>query len=315
MTDTSGRSATAGERVRIVVIVNPVKVPDVDALRALVEARVRDLDPDSGVIEVTWAETTEADPGTRQARAAVDAGATLVIAAGGDGTVTACASALAWARVTLGIVPVGTGNLLARNLELPLQVERAVDVALGGIDRRIDVLESGDETHVVMAGMGLDAALIRDTDDGLKQRIGWLTYIGGARRAMLGTPRQKYTITFDNGASVIEQRAVGVVVANVGGLTGGLTLLTDARPDDGRFDVLILSPHRKVAHWASVLAHVVVRRLHDDARVRITQAEQVTIGTDVAAPTQFDGEHRGDRRELSVTARPAALLVRCPATA
>lgn len=315
MTDASDHSETSDERVGIVVIVNPVKVPDADALRAHVEAKVRELDPDGGSVDVTWVETTPSDPGSSQARAAVDAGATLVIAVGGDGTVTACAGVLAGTRVALGIVPAGTGNLLARNLGIPLQLERAIDVALGGIDRRIDVLQSGDETYAVMAGMGLDAAMIRDTDDGLKERIGWLTYLGGARRAITGTPRQRYTISFDNGASVIEQRAVGVVVANVGGLTGGLTLLTDARPDDGRFDVLILSPHRRFGHWASLLAHVVLRRLHDDARVVITQATQVTITTHEAAPTQFDGEHRGDRRELSVAVRPGALIVRCPAIA
>lgn len=313
MTDTPGRSSTPDGRVRIVVIVNSVKVPDLDALRALVDDGVRKLDPDGTAVEVRWTETTEADPGTGQARSAVDAGATLVLAVGGDGTVTACVGALAGTRVALGIVPTGTGNLLARNLDIPLQTDLAVEVALGGVDRRIDVLQSGDETSAVMAGIGLDAALIRDTDDGLKDRVGWLTYLGGARRAIVGTPRQKYSISFDNGASVIEQRAVGVVVANVGGLTGGITLLTDARPDDGRFDVLILSPHKRFGHWVSILAHVVARRLHDHARVRITQAKQVTITTDEPAPTQFDGEHRGDQRELSVAVRPGALVVRCPA--
>jgi diacylglycerol kinase (ATP) len=305
------RSATPDRRAGIVVIVNPVKVPDVTALRARVEDRVRDVDPDGNLVDVTWTETTEDDPGTGQARAAVEADATLVIAVGGDGTVTACAAALADTGVALGIVPAGTGNLLARNLALPLQIERAVDVAIGGVDRHIDVLQSGDETYVVAAGLGLDAALIRDTDENLKARIGWLTYIGGARRAILGTPRQKYTVTFDGGASVIEQRAVGVVVANVGGLTGGLTLLTDARPDDGRFDVLILSPHRRFGHWASLLVRVALRRLHDDARVHITQATEVMITTNEPAPVQFDGEHRGERRELSVKVRPGALVVRC----
>lgn len=314
MADPSDEPATTQERVGIVVVVNPVKVPDVDAFRARVEERVRELDPDGRSVDVRWTETTAADPGVSQARAAVEAKATLVIAVGGDGTVTACAGALGGTRVALGIVPAGTGNLLARNLAIPLQLDRAVEVALAGVDRRIDVLQSGDETYVVMAGIGLDAAMIRDTDDDLKERIGWLTYLGGARRAIMGTPRQTYRITFDNGASVIQQRAVGVVVANVGGLTGGLTLFTDARPDDGRFDVLILSPHKRFGHWISMLARVAVRRLDDDARVRITQAKQVTITTDVAAPTQFDGEHRGDTRELSVTVRPGALIVRCPAT-
>lgn len=315
MTNASGRSSTSERRMGIVVIVNPVKVPDIDAFRALVDAGVRKIDPAGTAVEVRWAETTKADPGTSQARSAVEDGATLVIAVGGDGTVTACAAALAGTRVALGIIPTGTGNLLARNLQIPLHADLALDVALDGIDRRIDVLQSGDETYAVMAGIGLDAALIRDTDDGLKERIGWLTYIGGARRAILGTPRQNYSISFDNGTSIFKQRAVGVVVANVGGLTGGITLLTAARPDDGRFDVLILSPRRGFGHWASLLARVIARRLDDDARVHITQAQQVTITTDALAPTQFDGEHRGDTRELSVTVRPGALVVRCPAKA
>lgn len=312
MTDLSANPVTEVDHSFVVMIVNPVKVPDFEAFRATVEAGVREIDPAGLSVEVRWAETTPTDPGTGQVQAALDAGATMVVAVGGDGTVAACASALAGTDVALGIIPLGTGNLLARNLGIPLQAERAVEVVLGGVDQRIDVLQSGEETYAVMAGIGLDAALIRDTDDELKARIGWLTYLGGARRAILGTPRQKYRVSIDNGASVIEQKAVGVIVANVGGLTGGITLLTQARPDDGRFDVLILSPHKRLGHWVSMLAHVATRRLHDNARVRITQAEQVTITTDEPAPIQFDGEHRGDRRELSVVVRPGALVVRCP---
>lgn len=315
MTTTSESPVTTVHHSCIVMIVNPAKVSDLDGFRARVVAAVHDLDPDGNSVELRWTETTPAHTGTDQAREAVEAGASMVVAVGGDGTVAACARALAGTDVTLGIIPLGTGNLLARNLEIPLQLDRAIAVMLGGDDRPIDVLQSGDETYTVMAGIGLDAALIRDTDDTLKARIGWLTYLGGARRAILGTPRQTYRITFDNGASVIKQKAVGVIVANVGGLTGGITLLTDARPDDGRFDVLILSPHKRFGHWISMLAHVATRRLHDNARVRITQAEQVTITTDTPAPTQFDGEHRGDRRELSVAVRPGALVVRCPANA
>jgi len=118
------------------VIVNPSKSVDVEYLRDLVEQTAAEV----GLEPPLWFETTVEDPGLGQAREAVEKGASVVIAAGGDGTVRAVAEALAGTGVPMGLIPLGTGNLLARNLDLPLGSQRElVATALTGRDRPMDL--------------------------------------------------------------------------------------------------------------------------------------------------------------------------------
>ena len=152
---------------------NPSTVDDPEGLRA--ELKRRDA-----TSEIDWLETTEDDPGAGQTRQALAAGADLVLVCGGDGTVAACAGALAGTGVPIGLVPTGTGNLLVRNLGLPLDVPTALDQALGSSRRTIDLLESDGRRFAVMAGLGFDAAMIRDTGEQAKARHGWAAYV--ARR-------------------------------------------------------------------------------------------------------------------------------------
>ena len=215
-------------------MLNPAKIDDLAALKAAITERCGDEQP-------AWYETTEDDTGAGQAAAAVAAGARLVLVCGGDGTVAACAGALAGTGVAMAVVPVGTGNLLARNLGIPLELAEALEVAFGTAERVIDVLEAAEQRFVVMAGLGFDAALIRDTDDDLKERLGWLAYVGGLARALRRSPHARFTITIDDGLPVSTE-AIGVLVGNVGQLEAGITLMPDASPDDGQLDVLVLAP-------------------------------------------------------------------------
>ncbi|WP_454777643.1 diacylglycerol/lipid kinase family protein [Georgenia muralis] len=134
------------------VVFNPSKSADGEALRRLVTQTATD----AGLPEPMWFETTVEDPGLGQAREAVERGASVVISAGGDGTVRAVAEALAGTGVPMGLIPLGTGNLLARNLDLPLGSERElVSTALTGRDRPMDLgwlrtepLSAADERKV-----------------------------------------------------------------------------------------------------------------------------------------------------------------------
>jgi hypothetical protein len=146
---------------RLAVVLNPIKVTDARAFRRMVnEAADR-----AGWDNPMWFETSVDDAGRQMAHAALTAGADVVVAAGGDGTVRVVAAELARTGVPLGILPVGTGNLLARNLSLPLQMDVALDVVLQGQDRAIDLVRiTGDEMepdhYAVMGGLGLDAAIM-----------------------------------------------------------------------------------------------------------------------------------------------------------
>ena len=141
---------------RAAVVVNPTKLDDYEAFRKSV-GRAMD---DHGWGEPAWRETTPEDPGRGQAEAAVSAGVDLVIACGGDGTVTACAEGVAGTGVPLAVIPLGTGNLLARNVGVPMGLEEALEVALGGVQQSVDAGRVNGTLFVVMAGLGLDARML-----------------------------------------------------------------------------------------------------------------------------------------------------------
>jgi len=287
---------------RVAAVLNPVKVTDLPALKAAITERCDGVEP-------TWYETTEEDPGAGQAAAAIEAGAELVLVCGGDGTVAACAGALANTGVAMAMVPSGTGNLLARNLGIPLEVSEALDVAFGPDERTLDVLESGEQRFVVMAGLGFDAALMRDTDEGLKDRIGWLAYVGGMAKALRRTPRARFTVTLDDGPAETS-KAIGVLVGNVGQLQGGITLLPDADPDDGQLDVIVLAP-RTVRDWPALVWRILLRRPDSGRQADIRRGKVVHISAPVEVPVEFDGDFRGAATELRVEVLPSALVLRC----
>jgi len=286
----------------VAAVVNPVKVTDLDALKRAIADRAGG--------EVGWWLTTEQDPGTGQAEQAVADGAKLVLVCGGDGTVAACAAVLAGTGVTMALLPDGTGNLLARNLGIPLELPEALDVAFEGSDRQLDVLDAGDRRFMVMAGLGFDAALIRDTDEQLKARIGWPAYLAGFVRAIRRHRRTRYEITMDDEPPQ-HRRAIGVLVGNVGQLEANITLLPDAAPDDGILDVIVLAP-RTPLDWPVLAGRILARRSSSGRQADILRGRRVRIAAERAVPFEFDGDYVGERSELDVEVLPGALLLRCP---
>ena len=223
---------TGTGRKRVAVVLNPSKIADVEDFKD----RVRQVAQRDGWNEPLWFETTIEDPGHGQALAALQTDVDLIIAAGGDGTVRAVCEEVARTGVAVGILPHGTGNLLARNLRIPLNTRDALDVAFSGQDKAIDLstlkTDSGTDTwFLVMAGLGMDAAIMTGVDDKLKAKVGWLAYfVSGVKAARY--PAMKVQISVDDG-EFRKFRARTVVVGNVGFLQGGIPLLPDAQIDDG----------------------------------------------------------------------------------
>lgn len=221
-------SGKSGHHGRVWVVVNPTKLVDPQSFRARVSSEVlrRTSRP------VMWIETTAADPGTGQAIEALRHRPSLIVAAGGDGTVRAVAAGVAHSGVDMAVLPVGTGNLLARNLGIPLELDRALDVALTPVARPMDLawirmkrvsvppdlpaegallrhagaaevrtLPEGtpepalDEyAYVVIAGVGFDGQTMAETTPELKRKIGWTAYFFTALRS-LRIERMKATVT------------------------------------------------------------------------------------------------------------------------
>jgi diacylglycerol kinase family enzyme len=295
------------ERRRAAVVVNPTKVADLDeeyrAVCAFFAAE--------GWGQPLWYTTRLDELGVGHARAAAAAGADVVFACGGDGTISSVLSGLAGTGVPLAILPAGTGNLLARNLALPSDRDACLRIGIGGADRKIDVGRV-DETHrfAVMAGMGLDAAMITDAPARLKARIGWPAYVvSGAKH--LFDRRAHVTITVDDEPPV-ELRARGVVIGNVGRLQAGMILMPEAEPDDGILDVAVLVP-TSLRQWTMLALHVIRRRpAHRGARIEHFRGRRISITCDHDWPREIDGDLLQPGREMTIVVEPRALLVRIP---
>ncbi|MFD5225565.1 diacylglycerol/lipid kinase family protein [Microbacterium sp. NPDC058342] len=309
--------------MRIGIVWNPTKV-DEEQLHAAVDAAF----PEEA--EVLWWETSEDDPGRSMAEAAVEAGCDVVLAVGGDGTVRTVAEVIAQAgedAPRLGIVPQGTGNLLARNLGIPLgSIPKALATIASGGEREIDMgwvrTDAADPEvgFLVMIGCGLDAHMLAETDDRLKDRAGWLAYVEAMGRAVNAAETVDFEVTLDGG----EQHALRghtLLIGNCGSIQGGVTLLPDAQPDDGRLDLLLVSAEG-VAEWAETLRTIVwdngIRRLlgGTDDTVSTGAAQHLTgesVSITLPTPVAFeiDGEESGEVSALEVRVQPGALRILC----
>lgn len=321
----SAQDADAGlTGLRAVVVRHP------NACGDQLAARIRGILDRHGYTDQWWTETSEEHPGGGPEALKEAATADLVVVCGGDGTVRACAVGTAGTGVPMAIVPCGTGNLLARNLGLPTDAATALDRALAGEATSIDVGrvhgDGLDETgFTVMAGAGFDAAMVRDASEDLKSRIGWAAYaLSGARH--LRDPRMRLSIQLDGGP-VLERRARMVVIGNVGALQGGLPLLPDARPDDGRLDVVLLDPRGPVG-WLATAGHFATRMLPGRPRPTVTDtrggrpaargaleyftAASVDLRFATPQPRELDGDSAGNGVRLAVEVRPGALRIQLP---
>ncbi|HEX2498413.1 MAG TPA: YegS/Rv2252/BmrU family lipid kinase [Actinomycetes bacterium] len=288
------------------VVLNPAKYAD---LGATVRAEILVQAAALGYDEPVFRETTLLDAGLGQARELVELGTGLVIACGGDGTVRACADALAGTAVPLGIVPAGTGNLLARNLALPMDITHAVHVALTGQDRRIDLGVVDGQRFAVMAGIGFDAAMVAGTSERLKTGMGWPAYLLSGARHLFGDI-MRVTVRVDGGPE-LQRRARLVLVGNVGRITGGIPLLPDAAPDDGLLDVVILTP-RTLVGWARVASRVLTRNRRTRRPVERHRGKRIEVRTEKPHPRELDGDNIPDAAEFVVEIEPATLTVRVP---
>jgi diacylglycerol kinase (ATP) len=316
---------------RAAVIYNPLKV-DLPRLKKTVAAAAQR----ARWADTIWLQTTEAETGHGLGETAVRRGVTVVLVAGGDGTVRAVAGALRGTGIPLALVPSGTGNLLARNLELPLSnLESSVELAFSGADRPIDLglaritrADGHEEEHafIVMAGLGLDAKMIKNTSSRLKKAVGWLAYIDGIARSLpeLKPVRVRYRL---GGGSERSMTVHTIIIGNCGVLPGGFLLMPDAKPDDGILDIAALRPRgplgwlavwRKVAWDNGVLRKSAIgRKIIDLSRdvkgVTYLTGRTLEIAVVVPQDFQLDGDEFGEAQAVTVWLDDGALIVKVAA--
>ena len=398
-TDGGTRATTRTGRPLACVVVNPSKPRATAAVRSLLEGELRE----AGYAEPVWLETSVSEPGTMQARLALAAGASLVVAAGGDGTVRSVAAGLAGTGAQMGIVPLGTANLAARHLGVPVGDARAAArVVAHGVDLPADLAwvrtepwsdpgalpdptppddprgradsaaltdraaaappdspptaadpadsrqlsaeaaravrtiqratrrphqwtrpTLGDEhACMVVAGIGFDAGLVASTRPALKARVGWGAYALAAMEN-LGSPRMDLVLSLldEAGARRVERlRARNLLVANGGRLPAGITLLPQARTDDGLLDVAAIDTVAGLAGWSSLARQVLPpyaahysesgRSL---GRVMLRRGGEVAVQLSAPALVEVDGDLLAPTQSMRVRIDPGALLIRRPA--
>ena len=308
---------------RIAVVLNPSKFAETESIRQRLSELVERIEG----AETVFYETTIDDPGQGQAEQALGEGADLVMAAGGDGTVRMVASVLAGTGVPMGIIPAGTGNLLARNVEVPLEDPgAAMTAALTGEDRQVDVgwLRTGDspaaalsaprQIFLVIAGFGADAEMIGYTVPRLKKRIGWIAYVLGGVRTLLG--RSVDVVVQLPDESQHAHKARTVLLGNVGRLPGGLVLMPDATIDNGRLEVVVAG-WRGAAGFSQVATQVINPRLKPRFGPRLSTLERyltpgIRVATAKAQPVQLDGDTDVEATHMIATVESGGLRLRAP---
>lgn len=319
-----------GDRQRVAaVIYNPIKV-DLPAIEAVVAAE----QAAAGWGETLWFATTADDPGKGATDAALAENVTMIIVAGGDGTVRAVAEAVSTHDVALALLPSGTGNLLARNLKLTLDdLEHSIHSAFTGDDRQIDLgmieirrRDSSVDRHayLVMAGLGLDAKMLANTDDELKAKIGWLAYVKAIAIALQDKNQLKvrYKLDADRSRSL---RAHTVIIGNCGSLQANVLLMPDAAVDDGELDIVLLRPEGFVS-WAQILTKIIWEngvlsrtplgrkfRTKEVKALNYIKGRRFTMTVSRPELIELDGDEFGQAVAIRTWVEPGKLKVRVPA--
>jgi diacylglycerol kinase (ATP) len=262
-----------------------------------------------GVADPAWYEVPKSRKAPAEVQRAMEAGVDLLFVWGGDGIVQRCIDTVAGSKVALAIVPAGTSNLLARNLGIPIDIGEAVAVGLHGARRRLDVGRFNKERFAVMAGVGIDAAMIRDADGILKERLGRAAYVWTGLKNLRAEPVGA-EITVD-GVHWFSGESTCVLIGNVGGLFGGIEVFSDASPDDGLLEVGVVTADG-VGEWARTVAKTVVSTAEMSPFVQVAKARSVKIKLDRKVLYELDGGDRTKTKSFKVKVEPAAITICVP---
>ncbi|NLE96375.1 MAG: diacylglycerol kinase family lipid kinase [Propionibacterium sp.] len=293
------------------VIVNPAKVTGLAIFNEMVEKTLAE----HGYGQPLWLLTSREDPGHQMARIAVERDVDLLLVAGGDGTVRVVLGELADSGVRVGILPSGTGNLLARNLSIPLDLERALLLAVTAEPSATDLIEvslpDGTQFAAVLAGVGIDANIMGDTNEDLKKAIGPAAYVVAGARHVKASPFP-VTLSVDDGPP-IEAEASLVSIGNVGDLQEGVTLMPDANAHDGLLHVLVATPHTTL-DMAQMITGVLLETADGPNIARYT-GSKLRLLLPGGAMCQIDGDVVGRVEDVTFEIRPGAVQLLVPAGA
>mgnify|MGYP000531100972 FL=1 len=264
---------------------------------------------------------------------ALEHGADVVVAVGGDGTVRTVASAVSGTGHALGIIPIGTGNLFARNMGVPVDdIDAALTVATSHGSRLVDMgrltlLDHPEDDHghafLIIAGIGFDAAMIDDTNPELKANISWLAYfVGGVKNLFAPKFRGTLTVTSADGSThTIKNLDFRTVMAGNCGQIPMFSLMPAASYDDGLLDFEIIDTTGGILGWANLFGDVVHQTiigkpeqnpLSTNSTIEQVQGVSAEITLEKPAKAQVDGDMLPETKHIRFSVDHRALIVRVP---
>lgn len=316
------------DQVHYAFIVNPSKPQAAERKR-----HIKRFCAAKGLTEVEFIETRLDKDGRACALEALRNGADVIVAVGGDGTVRTVASAVSGTGHALGIIPIGTGNLFARNMGIPVDdIDAALTVATSHGSRHVDVgrltlLDDRNADHghafLIIAGIGFDAVMIGDTDPELKKNISWLAYfVSGVKNLFAPKYRGNVTITSADGSThTISGLAFRTFMAGNCGQIPVFSLMPDASYDDGILDFEVIDTSGGLLGWANLFGDVVHQTITGKAgssplstNSTIDQIQGVSAEIMLEKPVlaQVDGDMLPATKHLRFDVERKSLCVRVP---
>lgn len=274
---------------------------------------LRRLLSEAGIRKPLWIEIRKSAEAPRAVKRCLKRGADLLLLWGGDGTIQQCIDAVVSARaggkVDLGILPAGTANLLACNLGIPQDLPKALDIALHGRRRKIDVGVINGEHFAIMAGTGFDALMIRDADRTLKDSIGRVAYIWtGLKNLRNKAARARVSI---DGKRWFKGRASCVLLGNVSSILGGIKAFPEAEPHDGLLEIGVVQAESGW-QWVRVLARTAVGDAAHSPLVTTGRGREIRVKLSRPLPYQLDGCDRKPTDRFRIGIRPQAITLGTP---
>ena len=262
-----------------------------------------------GYADPLWYEVTIGRKAPKYARQALAKGAEVIFVWGGDGTVQLCIDALAETKAILAILPAGTANLLALNLNIPIDISKAVSVGLHGTRRSLDTGSFNGEHFAVMAGSGFDAFVIKEASDKLKNRIGRLAYFYSGTKN-LSARRVKAVIEVD-GKKYFKGKVSCVFVGNVSKGMGGIEVFKEAKPDDGILELAVITAKNPI-DWARTLGRVTQGKAEKSPFVELTHGKEFQFTFKKRFPYEIDGSERKAVKKMHIKVHPSSITICVP---
>jgi len=249
-----------------------------------------------------------ADDAATVAKRGVDEGYDRILAAGGDGTINRVVSALAETGIPLGIIPIGTVNVLARELNIPLDPVKALQVALGRRSRSLDLGMANGHSFTLMASMGFDAKVVSEIVPRLKELFGPLAYVTAGLQTLARYKPSQFYLTFDG--KTVRFPAWMLVVGNASYYAYQLTVTPGARMDDGLLDIIVFGEQNALDRLSQIGA-VFIGQHVKHPNIRYFQAPALSIAAEPPVHLQLDGDSVG-MSPVEISVKHGALRVMVP---